>query len=222
MTFDFFVAHAAALYWIMSLSLLVISIIATILQPLLAERRAQRTDQPAVSIVLPVKILEDSFDATQESAFTQRYDHIDVTVATDDLDTPAVAHMRHLFSKHPHIQSRILKSTAKFAASPKVDNLYAPFMQDMLGFRWRDLATIYLRSLIVTAAAVAPALIGYRLLAPPAEAGALQMLGSAGMGALLWFAALRLAGHPLFAEILGLLGEIVDSLRQRRIQPATP
>ncbi|KUR73085.1 hypothetical protein AQZ52_07845 [Novosphingobium fuchskuhlense] len=100
--------------------------------------------------------------------------------------------------------------------------IYAPFMQDMLGFRWRDLATIYLRSLIVTAAAVAPALIGYRLLAPPAEAGALQMLGSAGMGALLWFAALRLAGHPLFAEILGLLGEIVDSLRQRRIQPATP
>ncbi|NDA48168.1 MAG: ceramide glucosyltransferase [Alphaproteobacteria bacterium] len=129
MTFDFFVAHAAALYWIVSLSLLVISVIATILQPLLAERRAQRTDQPAVSIVLPVKILEDSFDATQESAFTQRYDHIDVTVATDDLDTPAVAHMRHLFSKHPHIQSRILKSTAKFAASPKVDNLYAPFMQ---------------------------------------------------------------------------------------------
>jgi hypothetical protein len=48
------------------------------------------------------------------------------------------------------------------------------------------------------------------------------MLATAGAGVLCWLAALRLAGHPLFGEITGLLGEIAESLRQRRIQPATP
>ncbi len=100
--------------------------------------------------------------------------------------------------------------------------IYAPLMQNMLGFRWRDLAMIYARSLVVTAAAVAPVLVGYQLWAPAGEAGALQMLVTAGSGALLWLAALRLVGHPLFAEIVGLLGELLAGLRQRRVQPATP
>ncbi|WP_421854283.1 lipopolysaccharide biosynthesis protein [Novosphingobium sp.] len=100
--------------------------------------------------------------------------------------------------------------------------IYAPLMQNMLGFRWRDLAVVYVRSLIVTAAAVAPVIVGYQVWAPASEAGALQMLFTAGAGALLWLAALRLVGHPLFAEILGLLGELLASLRGRRAQPATP
>jgi hypothetical protein len=95
-------------------------------------------------------------------------------------------------------------------------------MQAMLGFRWRDLAIIYLRSLVATAAAVAPVLAGYRLWAPAAEAGALQMLVTAGSGVLLWLAALRLSGHPLLAEITGLLGELRTALRRSRAQAATP
>jgi O-antigen/teichoic acid export membrane protein len=100
--------------------------------------------------------------------------------------------------------------------------IYAPLMQDMLGFRWRDLGVIYLRSLFVTATAVAPVLLGYQLWAPASEAGALQMLVTAGSGALLWFGALRLVGHPLFAEIIDLSGELLAGLRQRRALPATP
>ena len=100
--------------------------------------------------------------------------------------------------------------------------IYAPFMQGMLGFRWRDLALIYLRSIAVTAAAVAPVLAGYQLWAPAASAGALQMLVTAGSGVLLWLAALRLAGHPLLGEITGLLGELLAGLRGRRVQTATP
>lgn len=100
--------------------------------------------------------------------------------------------------------------------------IYAPLMQNMLGFRWRDLGLIYLRSLVVTAAAVTPVLVGYQVWAPATQAGALQMLLTAGTGALLWLAALRLVGHPLFGEILGLLGELLAGLRQRRVQPATP
>jgi O-antigen/teichoic acid export membrane protein len=99
--------------------------------------------------------------------------------------------------------------------------IYAPMMREMLGFRWRDLAVIYVRSLVVTAAAIAPVLVSYQVWAPASAAGALQMLATAGTGALLWLAALRLAGHPLYAEIVGLLGEILAGLRQRRAQPAT-
>jgi ceramide glucosyltransferase len=111
------------------MALLVISVAATIAQPWLAERRARRRDQPPVSIVLPVKLLEDGFESTQGSVFTLDYPKFDVTVSAIDLASPAVAKMRELFARFPDVASRILHSTAKFAASPKVDNLYAPFME---------------------------------------------------------------------------------------------
>jgi len=100
--------------------------------------------------------------------------------------------------------------------------IYAPFMRQMLGFRWRELVVIYLRSLVVTAAAIAPVLAGYHFWSPPSEAGALQMFVTSGAGALLWFIMLRLIGHSLFDEITGLLGELFGSLRSRRVEPARP
>ncbi|MGJ0396686.1 MAG: glycosyltransferase [Methylocystis sp.] len=123
------ITWAAAIYWLIAMALLLISVAATIVQPWIAARRATRRDQPAVSIVLPVKLLEEEFDRTQESALTQHYRDFDVTASATDLDAPAVQRMRAIFARHPAVPSRILLSTAKFAASPKVDNLYAPFMQ---------------------------------------------------------------------------------------------
>jgi len=119
----------AAAYWAAAIALLVISVVATIAQPWIAARRARRTDQPPVSVVLPVKLLEEQFERTQDSAFAQIYPRFDVTVAAADLDMPAMAKMRELIARHSERRSRILRSTAKFAASPKVDNLYAPFME---------------------------------------------------------------------------------------------
>ncbi len=129
MTFDALLSWAAAAYWVVAVALLVISVVATLLQPLVAGRRAHRRDQPPVSIVLPVKLLEDGFERTQESAFTQDYPRLDVTISAVDVDSPAVRKMRELCAQHPEVPGRILASTARFAASPKVDNLYAPFMQ---------------------------------------------------------------------------------------------
>ncbi len=123
------ITWAAAIYWLIAIALLLISVAATIVQPWIAARRATRPDQPAVSIVLPVKLLEEEFDRTQESALAQHYRDFDVTVSATDLDAPAVQRMRAIFARHPAVPSRILLSTAKFAVSPKVDNLYAPFMQ---------------------------------------------------------------------------------------------
>lgn len=123
------ITWAAAIYWLVATALLIVSVAATIAQPWIAARRATRQDQPAVSVVLPVKMLDDQFDRTQESALTQHYRDFDVTVSSTDLDAPAVQRMRAILARHPTVPSRILLSTAKFAVSPKVDNLYAPFMQ---------------------------------------------------------------------------------------------
>lgn len=119
----------AAVYWVVAIALLFISVVATILQPRIAARRARRRDQPPVSIVLPVKLLEADFERTQESAFAQAYPHFDVTASAVDTGSPAALKMREIFARHRNIPSRLLASTARFAASPKVDNLYAPFMQ---------------------------------------------------------------------------------------------
>jgi len=119
----------AAAYWLVAIALLALSVVATILQPRIAARHARRRDQPPVSIVLPVKLVDADFERTQESALTQQYPHFDVTVSAVDADSPASRKMREIFSRHPHVPSRLLASTARFAASPKVDNLYAPFMQ---------------------------------------------------------------------------------------------
>jgi ceramide glucosyltransferase len=121
------IGRIAAAFWCVSITLLLLSVVAALVQPWLAERRARRTDQPPVSIVLPVKSLEDGFDETQESVFAQNYPHIDVTAAAQETSSPALDHIRAIFARHPDVSTRILQSTAKFAASPKVDNLHAPF-----------------------------------------------------------------------------------------------
>lgn len=129
MSFDIILSFAAAGYWVVAMALLALSVAGTILQPRIAARRATRRDRPPVSIVLPVKLLEDGFERTQQSVFEQDYPDFDVTVSSVEADSPAVRKMREILARHPERPSRFLVSTARFAASPKVDNLYAPFMQ---------------------------------------------------------------------------------------------
>ncbi len=129
MSADLLISWLAAAYWAIATALLATSVIATIVQPRIAKRRARRRDQPPVSIVLPVKLLDDGFGRTQETVFTQNYPCFDVTVSAAEPRSPALRKMGEIFARHPETRSRILLSTARFAVSPKVDNLYAPFMQ---------------------------------------------------------------------------------------------
>jgi ceramide glucosyltransferase len=118
-----------ALYWGASICLLVISSIATLIQPWLCEKRARRKDRPPVSIVLPIKLLEPGFERAQTSALRQDYPHFDVIASATEQQSPAIDEIKKIFARFPKIKTRIMHSTAKFAASPKVDNLYAPFME---------------------------------------------------------------------------------------------
>ena len=119
----------AVLFWTASFLLLLLSTLAALLQPWIAARRATRKDQPPVSVALPVKLLENCFERAQESAFAQRYPSFEVVASSTDPDSEAAQAMRAIFSRHPERATRFLRSTAKIAASPKVDNLVAPFTE---------------------------------------------------------------------------------------------
>ena len=117
-----------AVYWSVATLLLVVSVAATLAQPWLCARRGTRRDQPPVSVVLPVKLFEHGFETAQELALLQSYPGFEVIASSVDPRSGAIEKMREIFSRFPRIETRILQSTAKFAKSPKVDNLYAPFM----------------------------------------------------------------------------------------------
>ena len=119
----------SAAFWVISVATMVASTLATIAQPRIAARRARNREQPPVSVVVPVKMLEENFDRAQESVFAQNYPNFDVLASAVDPDGEAARSMRNVFARHPEIPTRFLRSTAKFAKSPKVDNLVAPFTQ---------------------------------------------------------------------------------------------
>jgi len=120
---------AAALFWAASFVVLLLSTLAALLQPWIAARRATRKDQPPVSVALPVKLLENCFERAQESAFAQKYPSFEVVASSTDPDSDAARAMRAIIARHPERSARFLRSTAKIAASPKVDNLVAPFTE---------------------------------------------------------------------------------------------
>lgn len=117
----------SAVFWAIAVGFLAVCVAAAIVQPWLCERRATRKDQPPVSIVLPVKLLEPGFARAQLSALEQNYPRFEVLASSVDADSPAVREIRAIFTRFPHRPSRVLHSSARFAVSPKVDNLHAPF-----------------------------------------------------------------------------------------------
>lgn len=97
--------------------------------------------------------------------------------------------------------------------------IYAPFMRDMVGFRWRDLGLVYLRSAAATLAAVGPLLASYVLWAPAATSGLVQDSSMILAGIVCWLVTLKLVGHPLLDEIMGMAGEIMAALPLHRLRP---
>jgi O-antigen/teichoic acid export membrane protein len=98
--------------------------------------------------------------------------------------------------------------------------IYAPFMRRMLGFGWRELLMVYLRSSAATLAAVTPLLVSYALWHGPARTGFVQAVTMVLAGMACWLVTLRIVRHPLYGEITGMLGEILAAIPLRRTQAA--
>jgi ceramide glucosyltransferase len=128
-TFAGVVAWIAAAWWIAAVGFLVLSIIAAFLQPYVQRRSARGKDLPPLSLVVPVKALDPGFRRAQESLLTQSYPQAELLVSAAEEDSPALAAMRELIAQCPRIPARILRSTGRFAASPKLNNLIEAFRQ---------------------------------------------------------------------------------------------
>ncbi len=83
-------------------------------------------DRPAVSVILPVKLLNPGFELAQRSAFRQDYPDYEILFSSDDKKSPALDVVQELIENFPQRQTRILHSTAAIATSPKMNNLVAP------------------------------------------------------------------------------------------------
>jgi ceramide glucosyltransferase len=121
-----FLSIVAALWWAASCIVFLMSLIGAVLQPFVQRRRATCQDHPAVSLILPVKLLNPGFEQAQRSAFRQDYPDYEILFSSTDKQSPALDVVQELIENFPDRQARILQSTANIAASPKMNNLVAP------------------------------------------------------------------------------------------------
>lgn len=114
---------AAAIFAGLALFVLVLTVALALASPFIVRRRARALDKPPFSFVVPIKAFDESFDPAQESLFSQDYPDFDITITAAETDSPAVSAARRILVEHPGRAAKIVRSTARFAASPKVDNL---------------------------------------------------------------------------------------------------
>ena len=86
--------------------------------------------------------------------------------------------------------------------------LYFRFIHGMVQFDLRQMLAIYLRSALVTCAAIAPLALSYLFWAPPATITLLQLAVSVATGCLAWLSALAILRHPALDELLGIAASL--------------
>jgi ceramide glucosyltransferase len=83
-----------------------------------------RTDLPTVSILKPLKGLEEGLERNLESFFVQRYPgSFEIVFAATEDDDPALVVAREVAARHPAVPVRFARSDADFGLNPKVSNL---------------------------------------------------------------------------------------------------
>lgn len=95
-----------------------------LLGPAIEALRPRREDTPPISFVLPIKAYDASFEPSQASTFEQDYPEFDVTATAVETESQAALAMRRIIAAHPAHEAKLVRSTATFAASPKVNNIY--------------------------------------------------------------------------------------------------
>ncbi len=81
------------------------------------------TELPPVSILKPLKGVEESLEANLRSFFQQDHPCFEIVFATSSEDDPALPIARALAAEHPEIPTRFVRSDPSFGLNPKVANL---------------------------------------------------------------------------------------------------
>ncbi|MCB1524947.1 MAG: glycosyltransferase [Rhodoblastus sp.] len=114
----------ALVYCGLSLFGVLLTVTLGLVAPIFHARRARRTDLPPISFVLPIKDWAPGFRPSQSSVFELDYPKFDVTATAAEAESRAVSAMRSIIEAYPDHDGKIVRSTASFAASPKVNNIF--------------------------------------------------------------------------------------------------
>ena len=109
--------------WGLTLLLRCTAVVASFIHPGVRRRAATRNDQPAISVVIPVKSLEPEMEAAFESVFSQDYPRFEVLVAAAEERSPATELGHRVADRFPRIVARFLTGNKRFTLNPKVSNL---------------------------------------------------------------------------------------------------
>jgi ceramide glucosyltransferase len=127
---DFMVAlsYFAAAWWVVAGLVLILTTAGSLLQPFIQSRRATRRDQPPVSAILPIKLVNSGFEVAQASVFEQTYPDHEVLFSAAETKSPAISAVRKISTEHPAVASRILQSHVELAVSPKLNTIATPLL----------------------------------------------------------------------------------------------
>lgn len=114
----------AAIFCGLSLFGLLLTVTLGLIAPIFHARRARRKDLPPISFVLPIKDWAPGFRPSQGSVFELDYPEFDVTATAAETESRAVSAMQSVIEAYPGHAARIVHSTASFAVSPKVNNMF--------------------------------------------------------------------------------------------------
>jgi ceramide glucosyltransferase len=128
MDFLTLLSYFAAAWWLLAGLVLILTTAGSLLQPIIQARRAVRRDQPPVSAILPIKLINPGFEVAQASIFEQAYPSYEVLFSAAEAKSPAIDVVRKLSTAHSDIASRILQSHVEFAVSPKLNTLATPLL----------------------------------------------------------------------------------------------
>lgn len=93
--------------------------------------------------------------------------------------------------------------------------LYAFWLQQMIGFRWRATVRVYASSILVAVATIAPALYAVTAWRSPATLGFVGLVVAGTASVVAWVAAIMLFRHPARDDIKGMAGHILTPIRMR-------
>jgi ceramide glucosyltransferase len=101
---------------------------------------------PAVSLLKPLKGVEESLEANLRTFFELRYDGpLEVVFATAERDDPALPIAHRVAAEYPSIRTRFVISDPNFGLNPKVANLAGALAVASHGLVWQSDANVRVR-----------------------------------------------------------------------------
>src|ERR1700738_4281289 len=114
----------AALFVAVMSALHVVSLIVASLRFRKLDQRAPLpANPPLISILRPVRGLENDLEETLTSGFLLSYPNYELIFCCAQENDPVIALVEQLMAAHPHIKARLLVGDDRVSINPKLNNL---------------------------------------------------------------------------------------------------